>query len=72
MLLLRLAYRFFVLPEFVIFGVIETGVFDTFSELRLPRIVSVIGGRPVIVVLYELIVAFEGDRPRLVVAGYCK
>ena len=67
MLLLRLFYKFFVLPEFIIFG-----VFETFSELRLPRIVSVIGGRPVLFDRFELIVAFEGDRPRLVGAGYCK
>ena len=55
------------LAEFIIFG-----VFDTFSELRLARSVSVIGGRPVLFDQFELIVAFEGDRPSLVGAGYCK
>ena len=65
--LLGLAFKFLVLPEFTIFG-----VFDTFSELRPARSGSVIGGRPVMVVRYELIVAFEGERARPVVPGYCK
>ena len=67
MLLLRLAFRFLVLPEFIIFG-----VFDAFSELRLPLSLSVMGGRPVSFDLFEFIVAFEGDLPRLDGAGYCK
>ena len=67
LLLLRLAFRFLVLPEFIIFS-----VFDVISELTLTRSLSVMGGRPVSFDLFELIVAFEGDLPRLDGACCCK